>query len=97
MITLHFKDGGTITSKEVATLLRKEERLGRFRFIDWEGLRCLTGALQDWKLSQTSGRAFTRETALDLHRRKLDYIANDTFKGTPEERCAHFAQLFEQL
>ena len=96
MITLHFNNGTEITSQEAAALLRKEGRLGTGHYYDLNGLRCLVGVLENHSIEE-NGRWFERDTVVDLFSKGLDTSANDAFAGTPEERCEHFAQLFEQL
>ena len=96
MITLHFKDGAEMTSQEAAALLRKEGRLGIGHYCDLNGLRCLTGGLENHSIGKEGGW-LEQDTVLDLFSKGLDARANDDFVGTPEERCEHFARLFEQL
>lgn len=97
MITLHFKDRTEITSQEAAALLRKERQLGTGSFYNEKRLRCLYGVLEDYGRSDGPGRLLTVATSHALSSKGLGVPDNDAFVGTPEERCEHFAQLFEQL
>ena len=91
---IYFIDGTTITTQEAADLVEKENKLGCNNFIDKEGLRCVFGVIGDWSLftPDAHGKMARKKSIRALEHYKVSVQNNDTFVGTPEERCQEFVK-----
>jgi len=91
MIT--FSDGTTMTFEEAAQLMEEEGRLGTVVLYDLHShLRCVLGVLGNiTEESRSSHIPYKINIVSDI------WLANDTFKGTPEERAVYMAQWFRNL
>ena len=91
---------GPADTKELATLIRAEGRLGT-RHLWRGGLRCAFGVLLGTSKNTSDGmvtpRALTSKSQIKLEQAGFHTAANDTFVGTPEERCEYMAQIAEDI
>ena len=99
----HFQGAGDkeISSKTLAERIRDERELTTGTFIDGStGKRCLWAVLWDIKLgsdNQFHLEFYSTRSTFELRELGFTAGANGAFPGTPAERCAHFAEMMEEL
>ena len=103
MESFHYRHGNEIreiTSRELADELRREGVLTVGLLVERDDdSRCLWELLWNIRLRDRweQRRYFTDESLTRLRSYGLTITANDAFVGTPEERCAHFVGILEEL
>jgi hypothetical protein len=97
-----FYGGLSLTTQELAEEVRKEGKLYRYKVCNEVGERCVLGVIEDWDVSSPWRLGGPRRTALVKGNPFFDElgkltVANDEFKGTPEERCEYMAGILEDF
>ena len=87
---------GPGSTQELADVVEREGRLIPSYYVDRHGNRCLWGVINDWYQTAHGDTSHRRQLdgrdVIRLHQYRLGTVRNDTFPGTPEERCAEMAK-----
>ncbi len=95
---------GPTTTQELAAEIRREGRLYRgcsarkYKYAPNGVARCLIGVLRNASPGDIAGTYhLTYTSAVDLRNYGIAASNNDRFKGTPAQRCEHFAKILEAI